>query len=129
MDNREIIPEFFSRIEYFLNLNCDSYGISSIKDNYYLDDYVIDFFPEIKTHLSKFVNFIIRHKNLLNSNIIGFQLKNWIDIIFGVKQLPKNEEKKDSCVILPQYCYEENINLENKLNEALENKLNEEEII
>ena len=26
-DNRELIPEFFSKIEYFLNLNCDYYGI------------------------------------------------------------------------------------------------------
>ena len=49
MDNRELIPELFSRTEYFFNLNCDSYGISSIKDNYYLDDYIIDFFSGFKT--------------------------------------------------------------------------------
>ena len=78
MDNRELIPELFSRTEYFFNLNCDSYGISSIKDNHYLDDCIIDFFSGFKTHLPKYVNFIIKSKKLLNSNIIGFQY--WISI-------------------------------------------------
>ena len=128
MDNRELIPELFSRTEYFFNLNCDSYGISSIKDNYYLDDCIIDFFSGFKTHLPKYVNFIIKSKKLLNSNIIGFQLKKWIDIIFGVKQLPKPEERKDSLVILSEYSYEENINLENILNEALKEQQDEKEI-
>ena len=72
MDNRELIPELFSKTEYFYNLNCDAYGTASINDNYYLDDCIIDFFPEIKTHLSKYVNFVIKHKKLLNSNIIGY---------------------------------------------------------
>ena len=29
-DNRELIPELFSKIECFLNLNCDFYGILEI---------------------------------------------------------------------------------------------------
>ena len=127
-DNRELIPEFFSRIEFFLNLNCDSYGIADFNDNYCLDDCIIDLFPELKEHLSKYVNFIIKHKKFLNSDIIGLQLKKWIDIIFGVKQLPKEEERKDSCVVLPEYSYEEILNLENKLKKAIEDKLTENEI-
>ena len=128
VDNRELIPELFSRIEYFFNLNCDSYGISSVNENHYLDDCLMDLFSEFKSHLSSFVDFLIKHKNLLNSNIIGLQLNKWIDIIFGVKQLPKEEERKDSCVILPEASYEENLNLENKLNKALEEQLTEKKI-
>ena len=129
MDNRELIPEFYSKIEHFFNLNCDSYGVGLINDNFYMDDCVMDLFPELKTYLSRFTNFIIQHRNLLNSKIIGLLLKKWIDIIFGINQLPKEgEERKESCIVLSKYSYEEKLNIEKKINEKWKINLNENQI-
>ena len=122
-DNRELIPEFFSKIEYFLNLNCDYYGKCIIINNKPLDDCIINTLSnKTNTYLSKFVTFIIQHKILLNSKIIGLNLTKWIDIIFGINQLPPKERRKDSCIILPKYSYEQNVNLEKKLAKKLQDK-------
>ena len=121
-DNRELIPEFFSKIEFFLNLNCDFYGKQELNNNL-IDD------CEIKNiinndnkniYLSKFVCFIIQHKYLLNSKIIGIYLKKWIDKIFGPEQLPKNN-RKESYNIFPKFSYEQLTNLEEKLEKKLKN--------
>jgi hypothetical protein len=45
-----------------------------------------------------FVSFILQHKKLLNSRLIGFHLRKWIDIIFGAKQLPPKNERKESFI-------------------------------
>ena len=80
-DNRELIPEFFSKIEYFLNLNCDYYGILYF-NSLNLDDCEMDLFSNKNNfELSNYVNFILQHKNLLNSKIIGDELNQWIDSI------------------------------------------------
>ena len=129
-DNRELIPEFFSKIEYFLNLNCDAYG-KCIVNNDHLDDCTLDTLTnKTKTYLSKFVTFIIQHKILLNSQIIGNKIIKWIDILFGANQIPDKEKRKDSCIIFSKYAYEQNVNLENKLNK-LKNlkKLSDDKII
>ena len=65
-DNRELIPELFSKIELFLNLNCDCYGKLTISQDY-LDDCTIDFLSNDKnkeTYISQFVTFILDHKNI-----------------------------------------------------------------
>ena len=71
-------------------------------------------------YLSKFVCFIIQHKYLLNSKIIGIYLKKWIDKIFGPEQLPKNN-RKESYNIFPKFSYEQLTNLEEKLEKKLKN--------
>ena len=132
-DNRELIPEFFSKIEYFLNLNCDLYGIididKNIIDDCELKDIINNNNNQIKSYLSKYVNFIIIHKKLLNSKLIGFNLKNWIDNIFGINQLPPENERKESCNIFQKLSYEQKINLEEKLNKKIsKNNLTENQI-
>ena len=131
-DNRELIPELFSKIELFLNLNCDCYGKLTISQDY-LDDCTIDIWSTDKnkeTYISQFVTFILDHKKLLNSKIIGYDLKNWIDIIFGEKQLIEDENKrKESCVVFSKYSYEKNINLEKKLEKKIKENLKEDTII
>ena len=114
-DNRELIPDFCSKIEYFLNLNCDFYGILDVK-KINLDDVELDIFGSKNTTLlSKYVKFILQHKKLLNSKLIGYYLNQWIDIIFGVNQLPPEKTRYDSCNIFPKICYEQKNNLEEKL--------------
>ena len=134
VDNRELIPEFFTKIEFFLNLNCDYYGKHRISKNI-LDDLIMDILPEDNienpknNYLSKFITFILYHKKILNSDIIGLRLKKWIDMIFGVNQLPPENERLESCVVLPKLSYQQNINLEEKINKKLKAKKYTEEQI
>ena len=115
-DNRELIPEFFSKIENFLNLNCDLYGYLT-NNKKIVDDINIKkiIYNQEKSYLSMFVSFILQHKKLLNSRLIGFHLRKWIDIIFGAKQLPPKNERKESFNIYSKGSYEQMTNLEKKL--------------
>ena len=135
-DNRELIPEFFSKIEGFLNLNCDFYGFSEHKR--IVDDVLFDNFKTYQIEKKYIINkypltinchFIIEHKKLLNSKIIGNDINKWIDCIFGINQLPLDKEKrKNSCNIYPKYSYEQLVNLENKLNKKIKKNVEEKEI-
>ena len=42
-----------------------------------------------------YVEYVINNKRKLNGKEISKEINNWIDIIFGVKQLPKSEKIKD----------------------------------
>ena len=80
----------------FINLNYDAYGIIHINKKI-VDDYEIDHsVNESKNSLSDYVHLILKHKNILNNKLIGSQLKYWIDIIFGVMQLPPTEKRSES---------------------------------
>ncbi len=129
-DNRELIPELFSKIECFLNLNCDFYGILEINKKI-LDDCNQDL-PKNEnnnSYLSNFVNLIIQQKNLINNKIIGLYLKDWIDIIFGYKQLPEKNKRLTNYNIFAKLTYEQKINLEEKLSKNLKKEnLTEENI-
>ena len=122
-DNRELIPEFFSKIEVFLNLNCDLYGYlvnnETIVDDIEMENIINN---QEKSYLSMYVCFILQHKKLLNSKLIGFHLRKWIDIIFGVQQLPPKNKRKESHNIFSKSSYEQLTNLEDKL----ENNLNKQ---
>ena len=131
-ENRELIPELFSKMEYFLNLNCIFFGyLQGSEVN--VDDTLIDIFPGYKENtknpLSIYVYFILEHKKLLNSKFIGYYINKWIDNIFGVNQFPHEKLRKNSFNIFHKYSYEQKINLENKLNKLIsKNKLNEKKI-
>jgi len=128
-DNRELIPEFFSKIEYFLNLNCDYYGILDVK-KLNLDDCEMDIFRSTREiNLSTYVKFILKHKKLINSKTIGLYLNQWIDIIFGYNQLPPEKTRVDSCNIFSKHTYEKLINLEEKLEKKKKKEMTQKQII
>ena len=129
-DNRELIPEFFSKVDHFLNLNCAHYGYLD-KSRRIVDDAEIDIFRNqnitginSKFPLTRFTHFILGHKQLINSKVIGFYINKWIDNVFGANQLPKDlTQRKNSCNIFPQYTYEQEMNLideYNKLNSNID---------
>ena len=69
-DNRELIPEFFAKIEFLLNLNYSFYGIRT--SNKIVNNVNINFLKNNINSpilLSDYVRFIIEHKNLLNRSI------------------------------------------------------------
>jgi hypothetical protein len=118
-DNRELIPDFFCYIDYFINLNCSFFGINNNKE--IIDDFIITIPNQHKNiknninYVSNLIELLYKDKKLLNSTIISKTINNWVDIIFGKKQLPKKDDLCDSCNIYKSYSYEQKTQLEKKI--------------
>ena len=114
-DNRELIPEFYSKIDYFININCAFYGYKKTKQ--IVDDVNImwDNIENIYNSLTVYSKFIIEHKKLLNGKIISININSWIDNVFGVGQLPPKKKREKSLNIFNKTCYEEIQDLHHKL--------------
>ena len=122
-DNRELIPEFFSKIEFFLNLNLSFFGLRA--NNEIVNNVVISFIEKNKRPIlvSDYVHLIFEHKKLLNSNLISSNIDDWINNIFGVGQLPSEKLRKNCCNIFRKTTYEKITNLVKKV-QHYENLLN-----
>lgn len=105
-DPRELIPEFFSGIEFFVNLNCSYFG--KRRSGELVDD--VQFQNEAS--LSTLVDFIFNHRNSLENPEIKEEIPKWINYIFGVNQLGGGEK---ACNIFKKETYAENMNLEKKI--------------
>jgi len=133
-DNRELLPEFFSKIEHFINLNCVNFGektTKSIVDDAYINEEKISSKFNL---ISNKINFIIEHRKLLDSESIAMLIGDWIDNNFGVDQLPDEEDRPLTCNIYPKSTYEQNNDLKKKLikyrsPEYTKSKLTPEKII
>ena len=119
-DNREVIPELFNNVEIYLNLNCSDFGIKKNKER--IDDFNLE--KNIKknnTNIYQYIKFVFDNKKYLNDKKIANEINNWIDIIFGVEQLPKNKErKKKGFNIFYKESYEQNLNLNKKMKKLIE---------
>ena len=127
-DNRELIPEFFSKIDFFVNVNCVFYGRK--KNNQIVDDLlqIFDSNNIYYNNISSYVQFIIEHKKLLNSKTIAININSWIDNIFGVGQLPPLRKREFSYNIFCKTCYEENTDLHDKLDRLFEKDYDKKKI-
>ena len=126
IDNRECIPELFSEIEQFINLNCNNYSCNAKKRR--IDDFRICFNSENKDRsLKNYVSFIIKNRNIINEKKVSNNLSNWIDNVFGVYQLPESK-RKESCNVFNKNTYAQKINLQDKL-EKLKNQNKHKDIL
>ena len=114
-DNRELLPEFFTKIEQFINFNCVFFGQQITKE--LVDDAFINKteMPPSFNLLSNKINFIIEHRKLLDSECIAMLIGDWIDNNFGINQLPAEEDRPLSCNIYSKSSYEQRTNLKKKL--------------
>ena len=110
-DNREICPEFFSMFDFYCNLNCSFLGI---QDNGSLvDDLRVENGANISGSLfSTYFKYTYTFRKLLNSYLISKYLPNWIDYVFGIKQLEKTEK---SFLFFDKVSYEDKLKLDKKL--------------
>ena len=130
-DNRECIPDILCKIEQFINLNCTDFGKKN--NGLRVDDFNIlnDNNPLLEKNTFKvcnYVRFIIDHKILLDARNISNKINDWIDIIFGVGQLPENNMKK-SLNIFRKETYEQKTNLHGKIIKLQNKYKNQEDII
>ena len=92
-DNRELIPDLYCYIDYLCNLNCSFNGIRNnlnlVDDFYIFDEYKV--YNENANLISSFVEYLSRHKQLINTIEMIKNLDKWVDIIFGKKQLPQKK--------------------------------------
>ena len=106
-DNRELIPEFFTSIEYFYNLNHIFFGLK-------MSDIVVN---NMKTSLfGSLKNYIYYNRLLLNNraedkynkNFPKCKIYNWIDLIFGNKQYPTSLNNVNG---FEKYTYRQKVSL------------------
>ena len=98
-DMRELIPEFFTSIEYFLNLNYVYFG-QRPNDKIIVNNLLV---PHINLCKEKLVNYIYFNKVFLNNrndltlnqniNLEKCEIYHWINLVFGYKQYPKDINK------------------------------------
>ena len=122
-DNRELIPDIYCYVDFFCNVNCAFFGMRANND-ILVDDFSIDENYRIENNkytnlISNFVEFLYVSKKLLNDINMSKGISQWVDIIFGKKQLPKEEERAESCNIFGKLTYEQRIDLREKLNKYI----------
>ena len=130
-DNRELIPEFYCRIEHFINLNCSFFG--KIK-NYIVDDLIpIDYIKRVNNQnvnniLEQFVELILLNRKILNSNLINSSensITNWIDNVYGKYQIIEDEnEIEKRCNTFPPSTYKQKCGLDEIYKKYLDAKNN-----
>ena len=137
-DNREMIPELYNSIEIYINLNCADFGFKrndTIVDDFLLEDKTINQNEIIEKNVNKtkpldFVRFITINKKKLNSKEISNDINLWLDIVFGVEQLPNSDKaKKISYNIFYRESYEKNLNMYNKMKKYIKKKKENQVII
>ena len=128
-DNRELIPDIYCYIDYLCNINCSYLGKrnnNNLVDDFYINNEYLEFDKNTNI-LSSYVESLYRLRKLLNHKTNLIKIDKWVDIIFGTKQFPPKEEASNSCNLFSKYSYEQNINLEEKL-EKFKGKLKKGEI-
>ena len=116
-DNRELIPDIYCYIDYLCNINCSFLGErnnNNLVDDFYVSNEYLEFDNNTNI-ISSYVESLYRLRKLLNHKTTSIKIDKWVDIIFGIKQFPTKEEACNSCNLFGKYCYEQNINLEEKL--------------
>ena len=116
-DNRELIPEYFTSVEYFLNMNYIYFGYR-LSDKVLIND--VGFQGKYFQSIAQYVYYNRLVLNIkfdlgdlnkpwcLEGNL---RINSWIDLIFGYKQWsPK--PKRDDLNLFGKYCYNQYINFD-----------------
>ncbi|CAG9323175.1 NBEAL1_4 [Blepharisma stoltei] len=85
-DSKELIPEMFYLPEVLININHKKFGKRQGNGGEVSD-------VELPPWASSPIDFIRKHRQILESNAVSLNLHLWIDLIFGCKQKGKNAEK------------------------------------
>ena len=118
-DNRELIPEFFTTVEFLLNMNYVYFGYR-LNDKILINDVVQQkYFSSLAQYLyyNRLVLNIKFDFNDVNKDWYKegeLKINQWINLIFGYKQWSA-KPNRDDLNLFGKYCYKQYINFENKL--------------
>ena len=107
-DVRELISEFYTLPEMFLNKNNLNLGQNRTDTNNNLviiNDVKLPAWSE-----NNAINFVIKLRRCLESNAINSNLNKWIDLIFG--SIQKGEKAEENHNIFQSHTYEKNVKIE-----------------
>ena len=131
-DNRELIPEFFTSIEYFINLNYVYFGGRNV-DGIVVNNILV---PEINLYHQKLANFIYFNKIFLNNTkdltlnekikLKKCKIYKWINLVFGANQYPFELNKLNA---FEKYSNRKYYSLINSINKLKKKGKNENQII
>jgi Sec-independent protein translocase protein TatA len=116
-----------------LNSNCNLFG--KYNSEFLIDDFSFSLrnnTSEYFNRISSFAVELIDNNRLLNNYFVSRIINNWIDIIFGTRQLPSNhKDLLESCNVYKKVSYEQKTDLEQEIKPFEEkislNQKNEEE--
>jgi len=145
-DNRELVPEYFTTIEFFLNANYNYFGqrdsdnevlndivyqkncFNSLSQYIYYNRLLLNFRANdsiiIEMDKKKDKNSSIKFKDLIDKLSIDL----WINLIFGVNQYDK-KPNQNKLNLFNKYSYNQNIDFHSILEKYKKNKLEENIII
>ena len=126
-DNRELIPDLFCYCDFLINLNCCYYGYKN--KNEMIDDFKIYSKMNTDNYASSLIWSLYYNRKLLNSNYICKEISKWVDMIFGKKQLPIEDGVLQSVNIYQKECYEQGVNLEERITNNKNNKIKTKYVI
>ena len=101
---REIIPEFFINTNFFYNYNCNYFGLRN-------DGELVDNLNYNKNYKSP-LDYILSNATMLESTKVKSTINYFFDNIFGVGQMGGCEKYNT----YDKYCYQEMIDLNQKIN-------------
>ena len=107
-DVRELIPEFYTLPETFLNknnLNLSQNKIDSENNLIVINDVKLPIWCN-----NNAFNFVIKMRRYLESNYINNNLNKWIDLIFGVTQ--RGEKAEENHNIFQAHTYDKNVKID-----------------
>ena len=132
-DNRELIPEYFTSVEFFLNMNYIYFGYR-LNDKLLVNDvgYQAQFFQSIAQYVY-YNRLVLNIKfDLDDINKPWFknelQINSWIDLIFGYKQW-NHKPKRDDLNLFGKYCYRQYIDFDRILEKYKKKDYDEKKII
>ena len=120
-DSRELIPEFFTSIEFMLNLNCAYFGEKSNKK---IVDDIINRSEKLNqnskddnpTTIHYYPRLLYYNRKIINNDHTSLDIIYWINYIFGMNQL---SNKAEACNIFAEESYAQRVNLKKDLETML----------
>ena len=117
-DVKELIPEFFTCPEIFLNTN--NFPLGETQGKVSIGDVILPPWAKGSAH-----EFVRLHRLALESEYVSQNLHHWVDLIFGCKQ--RGEEAAKANNIFHYLSYEGSVNLD-KIVDELDRKATESHI-
>ena len=122
LENREIIPDFFCHFDFYSNLNCAFFGIQ--QNGALVDDLRVESkYAHYENLYPIYLKYTYWFRKLLNSFLVSKYLPNWLDFIFGNKQL---EKSSTSFYNFNEVSYEEKLKLDKELTSSIKHYQNGE---
>ena len=118
-DVRELIPEFYTLPESFLNKN----NLNFAQNRTDADNNLI-IINDVKLPLwsgNNPINFVVKLRRFLESNYTSMNINKWIDLIFGSNQ--RGEKAEENHNIFQAHSYEKNVKIDSILDNDMRNAL------